>query len=349
MNGLACRTHGGSELRPKDGKVGTEVGGTSAPGELLPCRASGGKLLRRWASVLVPLLLLTAISLVLYAVVMDIRTPSHPARTEPPHVVAAKEDTVFVGVVSRFAPNIIYEGYQPIIDYLNACTPYHFTLRLGRSYAETIEQLNRGEIQLAFVGTYVYVKARQHYPIRCILRPLNSQRQPYFRSVLVTRVDSPIAGPGDLVGKRLALPSPLSFSANWILQAELPAHGVRPQDLGEVRHFDFHHTVIYEILSGRFDAGVVKDRVAEEFLDKGIRIVSSSPPIPGSPLIVRSNLNSALVSTVREALLRIDTRRPEYRRLLHDWDPEFVHGFAPAEDSDYNGADRVLVTGRDDL
>ncbi|MGQ9852579.1 MAG: hypothetical protein ACUVTG_04175, partial [Candidatus Oleimicrobiaceae bacterium] len=82
MNGLACRAQGRSELRPKDGKVGTDVGGTSAPGELLRCRASGGKLLRRLAPALIPLLLLTAISLILYAVVMDIRTPSHPARTE---------------------------------------------------------------------------------------------------------------------------------------------------------------------------------------------------------------------------------------------------------------------------
>ncbi len=306
-------------------------------------------MLRRWAYAVIPFLLLAAISLVLYAVVMDIRTTSRPARTEPPDMATAKRDTIFVGVVSRFAPSLIYEGYQPTIDYLNASTPYHFALRLGRSYEETIKQLDRGEIHLAFVGTYVYVKERQHYPIRCILRPRNRQHQPYFRSVLVTRADSPIAGPGDLGGKRLALPSPLSFSANWMLRAELPAHGLRPQDLGAVRHFDFHHTVIYEILSGRFDAGVVKDRVAEEFLDKGIRIVSASPPIPGSPLIVRSDLDSALVSAVREALLRIDARRPEYRRLLHDWDPEFIHGFAPAEDSDYDGADRVLVTGRDDL
>ncbi|MDZ7271509.1 MAG: PhnD/SsuA/transferrin family substrate-binding protein [candidate division KSB1 bacterium] len=298
----------------------------------------------------VGLILWGSISLALYLVVMNISTPPNtPDTTTASGIPLSKEDTVYVGVVSRFAPNLIYEGYQPIVDYLTERTPYFFILKLSNSYEETIQQLVRGEVQLAFVGTFVYLKARGHYPIRCILRPLNRQHQPCFRSVLITRTDSPIQSVTDLRAKRLAVPSPMSFSANWILRAELPRHGVQSSALAEVRHFDFHHTVVYEVLSGRYDAGVVKDRVAEEFSDKGIRIVLASPPIPGSPLIVRKDLDTSFVQAIRQALLSVDTRKQEYQQLVSNWDAEFVYGFAVAEDNDYDYADTLLTVPGDDL
>ncbi|MCR4439775.1 MAG: PhnD/SsuA/transferrin family substrate-binding protein [bacterium] len=303
---------------------------------------------RKFAYLAVSICLFVAISLGLYAVVMDIGTRTAPRHAGAPRQSITKRDTIRVGVVSRFAPNLIYQGYQPIVDYLNEVTPYHFVLKLGGSYEETIQQLARGEVHLAFVGTFVYLKARHKYPIRCLLSPLNSRYEPYFRSVLVTLADSPIRRVADLAGKSLALPSPMSFSANWLLRVELPKHGLHPTDLAAVRHFDFHHTVIYEILSGRVDAGVVKDRVAEEFFGKGIRVVASSPPIPGSPLIVRNDLDSTLVLAIQEALLRVDTRKTEYRQLMRDWDPEFTHGFTRAQEAAYDGAEHALPSGEDE-
>lgn len=304
---------------------------------------------RRLAYLVASVALFGVISLGLYVVVMDIRTPSAWQHATTPGESITKRDTIRVGVVSRFAPNLIYQGYQPIVDYLNEATPYHFVLKLGGSYEETIQQLARGEVHLAFVGTFVYLKARHKYPIRCLLSPLNRRYEPYFRSVLVTRADSPIRRVADLAGKSLALPSPMSFSANWLLRAELPKHGLHAADLAAIRHFDFHHTVIYEILSGRIDAGVVKDRVAEEFFDKGIRVVASSPPIPGSPLVVRSDLDSTLVLAIEEALLRVDTRKPELRQFVRDWDPEFTHGFTRVQDSDYDEAEGAVFSGEDEL
>lgn len=248
-------------------------------------------------------------------------------------------DTIYVGVISRFSPNLIYEGYQPIMDYLSRETPFRFILRLSNSYEQTVSQLDEDKIQVAFLGTFLYLQARKKHAITCILKPLNSQFEPHFHSVVVTRSDNAMRSISDLKGKRLALPSPLSFSGNWVLQYEFKKHGLQISDLDSVHYFDFHHTVIYQVLRGNFHAGVVKDRVADEFAGKGIRILAASEPIPGSPLIIKNNLDSAIVRSIKGALLKIDIKKSEYRDLVQSWDPEFAYGFAPAVPGDYDSVE----------
>ncbi len=298
-----------------------------------------------------PSLILAAVLFVLFLTMttlvyhdyMDISTARQPiAASGQAAAPASAPDTVHIGVISRFSPNLIYEGYQPIMEYLSRSCGRPFSLKLGSHYEETIAQLDQGTIQAAFLGTYLYLKARQHHPIRCILKPLNSQFEPYFHSVLIARTDSPINSIASLKGKRLALPSPLSFSGNWLLGYELERHGLTVSDLDSVHYFGFHHTVIYQVLLGHFDAGAVKDRVAEEFADKGIRIIATSGPVPGSPIIVRKDLDPALIEAITTALLRINVREPAWKDLVRDWDAEFAFGFAPASDRDYDAVATIF-------
>lgn len=285
-----------------------------------------------------PILFFVTITVIVYLAFMDISTPNGEVRALPQSsdLESAGQDTVYFGVISRFSPNLIYQGYQPIMEYLSRECGLFFSLRLSSSYEETLVQLDQGRIQAAFLGTFLYLKARRHHPIRCILKPLNNRFEPYFRSVVVAREDSPLHSVADFRGKRLALPSPLSFSGNWLLGSELKRHGLSVSDLDSVRYFGFHHTVVYQVLLGQYDAGAVKDRVADEFADKGIRIIAASEPIPGSPIIVHNDLEPAIREAIITALLKIDARRDEYKALLGTWDPEFAYGFAPAKDGDYD-------------
>jgi phosphonate transport system substrate-binding protein len=248
----------------------------------------------------------------------------------------ARADTVFFGVISRYPSNIIYQGYQPLMDYLTAATGYHFVLRLSESYDDTVQQLVEGRVSVAFLGSYLYVKANAEHGIICILQPLNEDAAPQFQSVLVTHEQSDIVSLRDLSGRRLALPSELSFSANWLALHELDQAGLRLADLSAVRHFPHHHTVIYEVLRGNFDAGVVKDRVAREFLQRGVRIVASSDPIPGSPIVLPASHDPALAQAITTALLRVDPADSAFAALVSTWDPEFAYGFTKAQDADYD-------------
>jgi phosphonate transport system substrate-binding protein len=285
---------------------------------------------------------LAGASLVLYSWTTDI-TENFP---RPPHDPAGRPDrtrqVLYVGVVSRYPPPVIYHGYQPIMDYLTERTPYRFELRPAGSYQEAVDMLVRGETVAAFLGTYIYVRAHERSGVHAILKPLNENGEPLSRSVLITRSGSPIRTVKDLARKRLALPSQDSFSGNWLPLAEFPRAGFTAATMPQIRHFSHHHSVVYQVLRGTFDAGVVKERVAREFANRDIRIVLSSSPIPGSPLVVGKECDTAVVRNIQNALLTIDVRRETDRELVSQWDQEFRYGFAPATEQDFDAIRGVL-------
>ena len=294
------------------------------------------------------LLFFGAISVIVYRSITDITVGSQNVNDVNENIFDLEEKkNIYVGVISRFSPNLIYEGYQPIMNYLSRVTSYQFVLKLSNSYEKTILQLDHGDVQAAFLGTYIYLKARKNYPIKCILKPLNNHFEPYFRSVIVTRSDSPFHSIADLKGKRLALPSPLSFSGNWLPRYEFKKYGLTISDLDTVHYFDHHHTVIYQVLRGNFDVGVVKDRVAYEFINKGIRFLASSEPIPGSPIVVKADLDPIIIEAIQKALLQIDIRDSEYKELVKNWDPEFTFGFTVARDEDYDHIASIIESLED--
>jgi phosphonate transport system substrate-binding protein len=296
--------------------------------------------------ILAGFLLTAAVTVVVYRTTTDISSPFPPVTTfSGEDSSPAGRPVVYIGVVSRYPPPVIYQGYQPIMDYLNTGSRFRFELRLGRSYQETVEQLIRGDVAAAFLGTYIYVRAHEGYGVRCILMPLNENGEPYSRSVLITVAGSPIRGIADLRGKRVALPSQDSFSGNWLPLSEFPRHGLVGEMRPVFKYFSHHQSVVYQVLRGAFDAGVVKERVAREFLDRKLRIVLSSDPIPGSPLVVRGDADTAVINELRTVLLRLDVRRPDDRALVSQWDQEFQYGFAEASDAEYDGIRRLLHVG----
>lgn len=248
-------------------------------------------------------------------------TSARPSELQKPH---------FVGVVSRFAPAVTYETYQPLIDYLNRVTPHNFSLRLGSSYEETVEQLASQEVIAAFLGSYIFVRVRDELPIQPLLRPLNRDGEPSTRSALVVQRGGPVKSIDDLGGRSLALPSPASFSGNWLTRMTLKEHGMSVHDLAEVQFFDYHHTVIFEVLWGHFDAGVVRESVAQEYVDKGIEVLSFSPAFSGAPLVVHEDAPPGLVKDLEEALLGMPTS------FLEGLAGELANGFVEARNENYD-------------
>jgi phosphonate transport system substrate-binding protein len=251
----------------------------------------------------------------------------------------ARPDTVFVGVISRFPSNVIYQGYQPVMDYLTETTDYHFVLRPSEGYEEAVRHLVEGEVSAAFLGSFLYVRAHEEYGVRPLLQPLNAEGEGSFRSVLIARESGGAQTAGDLSGLRLALPSELSFSANWLrLDSAMEPFAL-------VQHFPYHQTVVFEVLQGNFDVGVVKDRVAQEYRHRGIRILATSDPVPGSPLVVPARSDPALERAIVTALLALEAENPAHAERLRSWDPEFAFGFTVARDADYDGLRALLRRG----
>ncbi len=292
------------------------------------------------ALLLISLASISSIFLYNYAIAIERPFPKNNGIEEREEKSLLKP-TIYFGVVSRFSAHIIYKGYQPLMDYLTANTPFRFELKLSNTYGETVEQLVNNEVSVAFLGSFIYLKSREATGIVPILKPLNENGEPYFHSVVISKTETPIYSLLDLKNKKLALPSKQSFSGIWPI-FKLKQLQIGISELDSLHHFAHHHTVVHQVLKNIFDAGVVKDRVAKEYMSSGIRIIDYSMPIPGSPIVVSKNTKKEIADVIVTALLNIDLKKEKYRELIKNWDKEFAYGFVVANANDYDELDKFL-------
>ncbi|MBE0567233.1 MAG: PhnD/SsuA/transferrin family substrate-binding protein, partial [Krumholzibacteria bacterium] len=251
---------------------------------------------------------------------------------------------VRIGVISRFAPNLIYAGYQPLIDYLDSAGTRRYELRPSADYRDAVARLRRGEVSASFLGAWILRQLGPEAGLEPLLAPLNADGRSRFHDVLIVPLDSDIRGLADLAGRRVAVPSRDSWAGNWLQSGALAAAGLAPADLDTIQHFEHHQTVVWRVLHGDFDAGVVKEAVAARYSSEGLRVAAVSEPIPGPPLVARADDDDPAVAELRRLLLALDPRDPRDAGILAGWTAEFAGGFGEVDWRDF--APVPAATGR---
>ncbi|WP_277058525.1 phosphate/phosphite/phosphonate ABC transporter substrate-binding protein [Trichlorobacter lovleyi] len=260
----------------------------------------------------------------------------------PPAAEAAGKPLIRFGVIPRYNPLVMYKRYQPIMDYLTAETPYRFELKISKDYPEAVRFLQQGVTQISSLGDVTFAEANLRYQAMPILKPLNKEGVPFYRSAIIVRNDSALRSITELKGKTMAFGSPHSTSGNLIPRYLLWDNKVRMQDLKSFTNLQHHDAVAKAILKGQFDAGAVKDVVAEKYKPHGLRILAWSKPIPAVPLVVRRDTPPEVVEAITRALLKLDRTTPRHKAIMKNWDDEFNNGFATARQQDYADIFRMI-------
>lgn len=255
---------------------------------------------------------------------------------------AADKPLIRFGVIPRYNPLVMYKRYQPIMDYLTAETPYRFELKISRDYPEAVRFLREGTTQVSSLGDVTFAEASTQYNAVPILKPRNRDGVPYYRSAIIVRNDSPLKSLRELRGRTMAFGSPHSTSGNLIPRYLLWDNGIGLRDLKSFSNLQHHDAVAKAILKGQYDAGAVKDVVAEKYKTHGLRILAWSAPIPAVPLVVRKDASPDVVKALTSALLKLDRKNPAHQIMMQTWDDEFRYGFAPATKEDYQGIFRMI-------
>jgi phosphonate transport system substrate-binding protein len=138
----------------------------------------------------------------------------------------------------------------------------------------------------------------------------------------------------ELKGKRVAFAAVKSTSGNLLPRYLLAEAGIHLKDLGGYKNFDYHDSVVKRVLRGEYDAGAVRDSVANRYKPLGIRIIARSAPIPTGPVVVGPKTSYITGEIIKSALLNIN-KTERGRKVLRKLDPEFWGGFIEARDSDY--------------
>ncbi|RME65520.1 MAG: phosphonate ABC transporter substrate-binding protein, partial [Nitrospirae bacterium] len=179
------------------------------------------------------------------------------------------------------------------------------------------------------------------YGVLPILKSVTSEGKPYYRAVVVAKENSPIKRLSDLKGRSMAFAAVMSTSGNLIPRYMLAWAGIHLKDLSDYRNFNYHDTVVKWVLKGKFDAGAVREAVADKYLPLGLKIIDKSEPIPTGPVVVGPKTPYSLVERIKGALLNIKNS-PSGRKALKKTDPELQGGFIPASDSDYQRTRKLI-------
>ncbi len=252
-----------------------------------------------------------------------------------------EKKTVYFGVIPKDNPRIAYEKYQLMIDYLSENTPYTFELILKKTYDDTVRALGNGEIDIAFLGPLTYLHARSEYKAVSILRSITEKGSPSYRSVIVTKSNNSITHLSDLKNKDFAFASMKSTSGNLIPRFLLAEHGIHLRELKSYNNFNYHDSVVKWVLKGVYDAGAVRESVAEKYLPLGLKILSISGPIPTGPVVIGPRTPYAIVEEIKSTLLNLN-KSEGGKEILAKTDPEMRGGFIETSDLDYEHIRQML-------
>jgi phosphonate transport system substrate-binding protein len=125
-----------------------------------------------------------------------------------------------------------------------------------------------------------------------------------------------------------------STSGNLVPRFLLAEDGIHLRHLENYNNFNYQDTVVKWVLKGEYDAGAVRESVAEKYIPLGLKIIARSGPIPTGPLVIGSQTPYNVVKNIKAALLDM-AKTDKGKKVLRKIDPEFMGGFTEADDFDY--------------
>ena len=219
------------------------------------------------------------------------------------------------------------------------------TTYLATDYSAAVEAMRTGHAQLALLGPFSYVTARERSGAECLVTTATNGEIGYY-SHIITSADSDIDSVKDLEGKTFAFVDPESASGNVAPSDEI-LNEIGDDDLSfDDLHTDgkFFKSAMYAgnhaaslqaVVQGNVDAAAVSSSTYQNQLEEGnfneedVKIIHTSPLIPGSPIAVQKDLPQELKDKVRDFLLDYSE---EYFTALGEPDKRYVE----VEDSTYD-------------
>lgn len=255
----------------------------------------------------------------------------------------------------RFAPlpledrKIIHEQFRGFADFLGEASGRRVELLDVGDYAEILAGLQRGEVDLAFLGPLPYAILRRDYadvaPLVCF-RDVSGETS--YTCSLVAYGDSglsPDGLPDGLRGVRVGLTQPYSTCGYLGVSQMFDQAGVSLD--GDGNRFVYagsHSAAALGVVRGDYDVAGVKSEIAVRYAHLDLVVLAESRPFPGFTLVVNTaTLPAETVDRLRAALLGLDPAgNADDRARVGSWGGPLRHGMVAPEACGYDGVVELL-------
>jgi phosphonate transport system substrate-binding protein len=218
-------------------------------------------------------------------------------------------------------PTELSRIYTPFAEYLAKELSLKVIYIPVVDYAATVEGLAAKKLDMVWYGGFTYVQARKRTGDTV---PLVSREEDLtFHSKLITRKDTGITKLADLKGKTFSFGSVSSTSGHLMPRYFLLQNGIDPEkDFAKFSFSGAHDATALWVESGKVDAGALNESVWDKLVqtnkvDTGKVVVFwTTPPFVDYVWAVRGDLDQGLQERIASALVKLDARKPEDKRLL---------------------------------
>lgn len=218
-------------------------------------------------------------------------------------------------------PTELMRIYAPFAEYLSKELGLKVTYTPVVDYAATVEGLAAKKLDMVWYGGFTYVQARKRTGDAVPLVSRGEDLQ--FHSKFITRKDTGITKLADLKGRTFSFGSVSSTSGHLMPRYFLLQNGINPErDFAKFSFSGAHDATALWVESGKVDAGALNEAVWDKLVqtrkvDTGKVVVFwTTPPYVDYVWTVRGDLDKGLQERIASALLKLDYRKPEDRRLL---------------------------------
>jgi phosphonate transport system substrate-binding protein len=217
-----------------------------------------------------------------------------------------------------FVPSVdakVIESNSKIFkDFLEKNTPYKFKVAVPQSFIAVVEAFGTERADVALINSYGYYKAHSKYGAEARITVLRHGSSTY-QSQFIARADGPVKSLKDLDGKKVAFVDPSSASGYLLPMKTLKEKKIQPKETVFAMK---HDSVVSMIYQGQVDAGATfysppaegkmddaRRLVLTQYPDveKKVKIVELSDPIPNDPIVFRKNMPDEVKAKITDAFL----------------------------------------------
>ena len=250
-----------------------------------------------------------------------------------------------VSVIPDENPQELLRIYMPFVNFLSKETGLPVKFVPVVDYAATVEGLAAGRLDLVWYGGFTSVQATRRAPgaTRIAMRKEDVE----FKSQFITRKDAGIRSLHDLKGKTFSFGSVSSTSGHLMPRYFLLQAGINPErDFFKFSFSRSHDATVAWVGAGRVDAGALNFLVWDKLVESKkvdtnkVVVFWTTPAYVDYVWVVRGGVDKRLVKSIQKALLKLDYKNPEHRKLL---DLHRTKGYIEAKDSDWKGIERAAI------
>lgn len=225
-----------------------------------------------------------------------------------------------MGIIPLEAPKIMFKQFTPLADYLSKELGVTVTLVIGKDYQATMDAIGNNEVQFAYLTPTTYPKSEKQNPDAKITPLVRFQEggKGSYRSCIIVPADSSVTEVSQLKGKTFAFGNEDSTASHLMPRSMIIAAGLDIKtDLAKYEYLGSHTNVANAVKPKTFEAGGVKDSVADQFVKEGsVKIIATSEEIPEFPICVNNKMSDDMVKKLKEALLKLKADDEASKEIL---------------------------------